>query len=237
MQPLDFVAPPDRAAVQAAIRERRSRRAARSPSRRDLMDKAGTAAPLPLHGPAAAPGGRDLRHGLRPRHPETQARRGADAARQGAARPRAHRLAASRSGTGTCAPTASTSTRAGPRCWAAAAARDHRRLGRGARRGTTPTTRRLHEAAVANAVQGVSEEFECEYRVRHASGEWIWVHSRGKVTQRGDGGPGAAHDRHLHQRHQAQGRPRSAPSTSPRATRSRGCPTACCCTTASSRAS
>ncbi len=42
----------------------------------------------------------------------------------------------------------------------------------------------LYEAAVANAVQGVSEAFECEYRVRRAGGDWIWVHSRGKVTQR-----------------------------------------------------
>ncbi|MBL0142281.1 MAG: EAL domain-containing protein [Betaproteobacteria bacterium] len=51
-----------------------------------------------------------------------------------------------------------------------------------------PEDANLHEAAVANAVQGVSEEFECEYRVRHASGEWIWIYSRGKVTQRDDTG-------------------------------------------------
>ncbi len=37
-------------------------------------------------------------------------------------------------------------------------------------------------------MQGVSEEFECEYRVRHVSGEWIWIYSRGKVTQRDDAG-------------------------------------------------
>jgi diguanylate cyclase (GGDEF)-like protein/PAS domain S-box-containing protein len=49
----------------------------------------------------------------------------------------------------------------------------------------------LYEAAVANAVRGVSEEFECEYRVRHASGEWIWIHSRGKVTQRDASGRAA----------------------------------------------
>ena len=57
-----------------------------------------------------------------------------------------------------------------------------------ARRGIHPDDANLHEAAVANAVQGVSEAFECEYRVRHASGDWIWVHARGKVTQRDEGG-------------------------------------------------
>ena len=39
-------------------------------------------------------------------------------------------------------------------------------------------------AAVGNAAKGVSEEFDCEYRVAGAAGEWLWVHSRGKVTQR-----------------------------------------------------
>jgi diguanylate cyclase (GGDEF)-like protein/PAS domain S-box-containing protein len=57
-----------------------------------------------------------------------------------------------------------------------------------ARKGIHPDDAGLHEAAVANAVQGVSEAFECEYRARHASGDWIWVHSRGKVTQRDEGG-------------------------------------------------
>jgi len=53
---------------------------------------------------------------------------------------------------------------------------------------THPEDANLHEAAVANAVRGVSEEFECEYRVRHASGDWIWVYSRGKVAQRDESG-------------------------------------------------
>jgi len=51
-----------------------------------------------------------------------------------------------------------------------------------------PEDTNLYEAAVANAVRGVSEEFECEYRVRHSAGHWIWVHSRGKVTQRDEAG-------------------------------------------------
>jgi len=51
-----------------------------------------------------------------------------------------------------------------------------------------PEDRTIFDAAIANAVQGVSEAFECEYRVRHVSGDWIWIHSRGKVTQRGPDG-------------------------------------------------
>ncbi len=51
-----------------------------------------------------------------------------------------------------------------------------------------PDDRAIFDAAIANAVGGVSEAFECEFRVRHASGDWIWVHSRGKVTQRGPDG-------------------------------------------------
>ncbi len=47
-----------------------------------------------------------------------------------------------------------------------------------------PEDRALFEATLANAVRGVSEAFECEYRVREAGGAWIWIHSRGKVTQR-----------------------------------------------------
>jgi diguanylate cyclase (GGDEF)-like protein/PAS domain S-box-containing protein len=48
--------------------------------------------------------------------------------------------------------------------------------------------REVVRAAIGNAVKGVSEEFDCEYRVIHAGGEWIWVHSRGKVTQRDPAG-------------------------------------------------
>jgi diguanylate cyclase (GGDEF)-like protein/PAS domain S-box-containing protein len=44
--------------------------------------------------------------------------------------------------------------------------------------------REVFRVAIGNATKGVSEEFDCEYRVPNAAGEWIWVHSRGKVTQR-----------------------------------------------------
>jgi predicted signal transduction protein with EAL and GGDEF domain len=42
----------------------------------------------------------------------------------------------------------------------------------------------VFRAAIGNTAKGVSEEFDCEYRVPNAAGDWIWVHSRGKVTQR-----------------------------------------------------
>ncbi|MEO5693634.1 MAG: EAL domain-containing protein [Usitatibacter sp.] len=48
--------------------------------------------------------------------------------------------------------------------------------------------REIFLAALGNAMKGVSEEFDCEYRVPNAAGVWIWVHSRGKVTQRDEAG-------------------------------------------------
>jgi len=44
--------------------------------------------------------------------------------------------------------------------------------------------REVLRAAINNAVQGVSDEFDCEYRVANLEGEWIWIHARGRVTQR-----------------------------------------------------
>ncbi|HLX23878.1 MAG TPA: EAL domain-containing protein [Usitatibacter sp.] len=51
-----------------------------------------------------------------------------------------------------------------------------------------PDDRGVFAAALANALKGVSDEFDCEYRVPNASGEWVWFHSRGKVTQREESG-------------------------------------------------
>ncbi|HEY2627989.1 MAG TPA: PAS domain S-box protein, partial [Usitatibacter sp.] len=51
-----------------------------------------------------------------------------------------------------------------------------------------PEDQGVFAAALANALKGVSDEFDCEYRVPNASGEWVWFHSRGKVTQRDDSG-------------------------------------------------
>jgi len=47
--------------------------------------------------------------------------------------------------------------------------------------------REVFAAAMGNATKGVSEGFDCEYRVADAHGAWIWIHARGKVTQRDAG--------------------------------------------------
>jgi diguanylate cyclase (GGDEF)-like protein/PAS domain S-box-containing protein len=53
---------------------------------------------------------------------------------------------------------------------------------------THPDDRAVLAAALGNAAKSVSEEIDCEYRVAKASGEWLWVHTRGKVTQRDGAG-------------------------------------------------
>jgi len=47
-----------------------------------------------------------------------------------------------------------------------------------------PDDRELFRAAMESAVRGATSDFEAEYRVSNAAGEWIWIASRGKVTQR-----------------------------------------------------
>jgi diguanylate cyclase (GGDEF)-like protein/PAS domain S-box-containing protein len=47
-----------------------------------------------------------------------------------------------------------------------------------------PDDKVVFAAALGNSLKGVSDEFDCEYRVPNTAGEWIWVHSRGRVTQR-----------------------------------------------------
>ena len=56
------------------------------------------------------------------------------------------------------------------------------------RRWSHPHDREVFRVAMGNATKGVSEEFDCEYRVANAGGDWIWVHWRGKVTERADDG-------------------------------------------------
>ena len=51
-----------------------------------------------------------------------------------------------------------------------------------------PDDRGVFIAALGNATKGVSDDFDCEFRVRNSAGEWIWIHSRGKVTQRDGSG-------------------------------------------------
>ena len=64
------------------------------------------------------------------------------------------------------------------------AARESTYTGDDVYRWNHPDDREVFKAALTNAMKGVSDGFECEYRVPNASGEWIWIHSRGKVTQR-----------------------------------------------------
>ncbi len=47
-----------------------------------------------------------------------------------------------------------------------------------------PQEEAVFAAALGNALKGVSDGFDCEYRVRDAHGEWVWIHARGRVTQR-----------------------------------------------------
>ncbi|HUQ27982.1 MAG TPA: EAL domain-containing protein [Usitatibacter sp.] len=51
-----------------------------------------------------------------------------------------------------------------------------------------PDDRPVFDAALGNAMKGVSDDFDCEFRVRDQAGEWMWVHSRGKVMQRDESG-------------------------------------------------
>jgi diguanylate cyclase (GGDEF)-like protein/PAS domain S-box-containing protein len=48
--------------------------------------------------------------------------------------------------------------------------------------------RGVFSVAMGNAMKGVSDGFDCEYRVPNAAGDWVWIHSRGKVTQRDEHG-------------------------------------------------
>ncbi len=42
--------------------------------------------------------------------------------------------------------------------------------------------------SVQDCLIGVQDGYDCEYRIRHESGGWLWVHSRGRVTLREPGG-------------------------------------------------
>jgi diguanylate cyclase (GGDEF)-like protein/PAS domain S-box-containing protein len=51
-----------------------------------------------------------------------------------------------------------------------------------------PDDKEIFRSALAAAVKGDSEFFTAEYRVQNDSGEWVWIHTRGKVTERGEDG-------------------------------------------------
>ena len=42
----------------------------------------------------------------------------------------------------------------------------------------------LIKQRLADYLAGITYIFETEYRMKHASGEWIWVAGKGKITHR-----------------------------------------------------
>ena len=185
MRPLDLIMPADRAAVEAAIREVLER--GREVSiEAQMRDKAGagrpyafTGRPLRVAGETYVMGfGRDLSERKRAEEQTIRAKERLDLALTGSSLAlwdwdlRSDRVYFNEGWAALVGerPRESTVPRDEVRAW------NH------------PEDAGLYEAAVANAVRGVSEEFECEYRVRHASGDWIWIYSRGKVTQRDGAG-------------------------------------------------
>ena len=185
MRPLDFIAPADRAAVDAAIREVLDRGREIGIEAR-LTDKAGacrpylfTGRPLRVAGETYAMSfGRDLSGTKLAQEQTLRAKERLDLALTGSSLAlwdrdlRSNRVYFNEGWAMLVGERPQESTVA----WEEVLAWIH------------PEDANLYKAAVANAVQGVSEEFECEYRVRHATGDWIWVYSRGKVTQRDDTG-------------------------------------------------
>lgn len=51
-----------------------------------------------------------------------------------------------------------------------------------------PDDKEIFRVALAAAIKGESEFFTAEYRVQNDRGEWVWIHTRGKVTERDDQG-------------------------------------------------
>ena len=51
-----------------------------------------------------------------------------------------------------------------------------------------PEDREIFTKALTTAVLGATPYFTAEYRIQNEAGEWIWISSRGKVTERDAGG-------------------------------------------------
>ncbi len=185
MRPQDFIAPADRAAVEAAIREVFDH-GREVTIEAQMMDKAGAVRPYVFHGkPLRVAGetyvmgfGRDITERKRAEEQTLRAKERLDLALTGSSLAlwdwdlRSNRVYFNEGWAALVGEPRRESTVA----WEEVRGWNH------------VEDANLYDAAVANAVRGVSEEFECEYRVRHAGGEWIWVHSRGKVTQRDGAG-------------------------------------------------
>ena len=184
MRPLDFIAPADRAAVEQGIREVLAQQREAS-LEAGLVDKAGTvrpyaflARPLRVAGETYVMGiGRDITEKKRAEERTLRDKERLDLALHGS------RLAL-------WDWDLATNRIFFNEGWSRLLGESKGELtvpGDEARAWIHPEDRGLFEAALANAVGGVSDEFECEYRVRRAGGDWAWVHSRGRVTQRGTG--------------------------------------------------
>jgi diguanylate cyclase (GGDEF)-like protein/PAS domain S-box-containing protein len=185
MRPLDFIAPADRAAVDAAIRDLLERRREVT-IEAGMVDKAGSCRPysftakvLHVAGEPCVMGfGRDLSEVRRAEELTLRAKERLDLALTGSSLAlwdwdlHTNRVYFNEGWSALVGGPAREATVG----WEEVRAWNH------------PEDGDVYEAAVANAVQGVSEEFECEYRVRHDSGEWIWIYSRGKVTERSASG-------------------------------------------------
>ena len=129
----------DREAVEAAMRAGLRARARDGDRGRDRGPRRTTCARTRLPASPLRVGDAHLHDRRGARHHDAQAHGAADGAREGAARPRAQRLAPWRSGTGICARTACTSTRAGRTSSAPSRASPRSRATR-CLRGTIPTT-------------------------------------------------------------------------------------------------
>lgn len=51
-----------------------------------------------------------------------------------------------------------------------------------------PDDREIFRSALVAAIKGESEFFTAEYRVQNDHGAWVWIHTRGKVTDRDENG-------------------------------------------------
>jgi diguanylate cyclase (GGDEF)-like protein/PAS domain S-box-containing protein len=60
-----------------------------------------------------------------------------------------------------------------------------------------PEDQAKFNATLGNAIRGVSDEFSCEYRVPGADGDWVWLQSSGKVTERDVSDDGRGHVRRM----------------------------------------
>lgn len=48
--------------------------------------------------------------------------------------------------------------------------------------------KKMFDAALEKSKSGDEEFFDCEYRMKHRNGDWVWVHSKGKVMTMTDTG-------------------------------------------------